>query len=123
MLKQFFKDQIINPRISEREKLYRRAAVITRIDEISNLCSIEYIDKEDNLSNKDNVPVRIYDPGMQSWFPIVGEEVMVEEYLGGLSITGILPANYADNARSELSMDNDILSDSMSADSCGGYVY
>ena len=123
MLKQFFKDQVISPRISEREKMYRRVAVVTKIDEISNLCSIQYIDKEDNLSNKDNVPVRIYDPGIQSWFPEVGEEVVVEDYLGALSITGILPINYADNARSELSMDNDILSDNIGADSCGGYVY
>lgn len=122
-LKKLLKNDIVNPAIVNRGEILHKFAVVTKTDEANNLCSIRYVDKDGVVSNKDNVPVRIYNPGIQDWFPEVNEVVTIEEIDGIPIITGVPEEAYAVNSLGETILANDILSDNLSTETEGGYIY
>lgn len=122
-LKKFFRNDIVNPAVANRGEILRKLAVVTKADEANNLCSIKYVDKDARESNKDNVPVRIYSPGFQDWFPEVDEVVTIEESDGMPVITGVPEEAYAINIAGQNDLESDMLSDDMSCDTEGGYIY
>lgn len=122
-LKQFFQQNIVNPTIVNRGENLHKLAIVTKANESNNVCSIKYIDKDAFESNKDNVPVKIYSPGMQDWFPQKDDVVIIEEIDGEPIITGISANAYNSSIRNTNSLSSDIFSDELSGETEGGYIY
>ncbi|PTY92876.1 hypothetical protein [Heyndrickxia sporothermodurans] len=122
-LKSFFQNNVVNPTAINRGETLHKFAVITKVNESDNVCSIRYIDKDALERNKDNVPVKIYSPTMQDWFPEKDDVVTIEEKDGNPIITGVPEGNYAVNIKGKNELESDVLSDEMSCDTEGGYIY
>jgi|CZCB01.1.fsa_nt_gi hypothetical protein len=121
-LKRLVQENVVNPAAWARGEIYHKIAEVTKTDESNNVCSIKYVDKDAFVSNKDNVPLRIYSPTMQDWFPEVGDIVAIEEVDGQPVITGVPEDSYNVNVKSKNELQEDITSDVMSCDSEGGYI-
>lgn len=122
ILKKIIRDDIVNPTLQIRGSITNGLARITRADEINNICSVIYIDKDGYKSNKDNIYVKIYTPGLITWFPSVDEIVTIEEQNGDPVITGPYEGSYNINSRSETILKEDIYSDSFS-ETAGGTIF
>ncbi|MCY7866121.1 hypothetical protein [Bacillus atrophaeus] len=122
-LKKFLQNDIVNPTAANRGEVFYKVAIVTKADENNNVCSIKYIDKDAFESNKDNVQVKIYSHGVQDWFPEKDDIVSIEEVNGVPIITGIPEEAYAAKVKGKNDLETDILSDEMSCETGGGYVY
>jgi hypothetical protein len=98
---------------------YSTVAKITAANEINNLCSIEFIDKDGYKSNKDNVPVKILYPGFIGWFPSLGENVTVEISESYMIITGKCEDGYASTIRAKTTTKQDIYTSSFGGTMAG----
>lgn len=121
-LKHKIQENVVNPVAYSRGVHYEKIAVVKRADEINNLCDVEYIDKDGYKSNKVNVPVKIYSPSMEDWFPEEGDIVMIEERGSTVAIIGIPPFAYGTNVKSQNRLESDFLSDNLTTDVEGGYI-
>ena len=122
-LKSYFRDQVVNPVFESRGEYSKKVGIVRKVDEKNNVCSVRFIDKGGITSNKDNVSVKISEPGFIGWFPEKGEEVVLECFRDSVTIVGIWNQDYTDKVRSKTDMENDILSDNIAEYSEGGYVY
>lgn len=122
-LKKFFQNDVVNPTAINRGETLHKFAIVTKVDETNNVCSIRYLDKDALERNKDNVPVRIYSPTMQDWFPEKDDIVSIEEIKGAAVIVGIPEAAYSVNVKGKTDLESDVLSDEMTGDTEGGYIY
>lgn len=110
-LKQRIREDIIKP----AEQVRRDAAHIAKVtysNERNNFCSISFIDKDGYRSNKDNVPVRVYNQSFSDWFPVVGELVNVEDSDGNMSIVSKFEGGYGSHVRSTTELKQDIYTSS-----------
>ena len=96
MLKQFIKENIVNPVVHDGASAILSATVKTA-DEKNNMCSIVYVDKDGKPSNKNNVQVRL--TSANTWFPKAGDKVVVEDRGDLVSILGPAVHNYATELR------------------------
>lgn len=122
-LKSFIQNDVVSPTAVNRGETLHKFAVVTKVDEANNVCSIKYVDKDALESNKDNVPVKIYSPSMQDWFPEKDDVVTIEEVDGYPIITGVPEGAYNVNTRGKNDLESDVLSDEMSCETEGGYIY
>jgi hypothetical protein len=87
---------------------YNMIATVTSIDEKNNFCSIQFIDKDGYRSNKNNVPVALYNASIIDWFPQVGELVNVEQ-IGELTrVVSKYEGAYGANTRANIELKKDI---------------
>ena len=122
-LKGFIQNHVVNPTVVSRGEINHRLGVVIKADEANNVCTVTYVDKDGVESNIDNVPVRIYSPSFQDWFPEIDDVVSIEEVKGYPVITGLPEWSYGTNIRGENDLESDILCDIMSCDTEGGYIY
>jgi hypothetical protein len=119
-----FKAQMRNTLINSVARLTDRIVTIgkvTKSDEINNMVSVQYVDKNGKSRNKDNVPVRLYGNG-GDWFPSVGDLVIIEESNDDMSVIARHVGNYNMDVRSKMLLKQDIYSDSGGGTS-GGYIF
>ena len=95
--------------------------IVTKRNEKSNTCSIEFRDKDGYLSNKDNVEVKIYNVSIIDWFPEVGQWVELEQTMRGVIITGPAHAANRTSARVNTETKKDIYTSSF-IDTIGGNI-
>ena len=119
-----FKAQMRNTLINSVARLTDRIVTIgkvTKSDEINNMVSVQYVDKNGKSRNKDKVPVRLYGNG-GDWFPSVGDLVIIEESNDDMSVIARHVGNYNMDVRSKMLLKQDIYSDSGGGTS-GGYIF
>lgn len=119
-----FKAQMRNTLINSVARLTDRIVTIgkvTKSDEINNMVSVQYVDKNGKSRNKDNVSVRLYGNG-GDWFPSVGDLVIIEESNDDMSVIARHVGNYNMDVRSKMLLKQDIYSDSGGGTS-GGYIF
>lgn len=110
-LKRRIREEIVKPAEQVRRDA-SHVAKVTYSGEKNNICSISFIDKEGYRSNKDNVPVRIYNQSFSDWFPTVGELVNVEDSDGNLSIVSKFEGGYGSSVRALTELKQDIYTSS-----------
>lgn len=119
-----FKAQMRNTLINSVARLTDRIVTIgkvTKSDEINNMVSVQYVDKNGKSRNKDNVTVRLYGNG-GDWFPSVDDLVIIEESNDDMSVIARHVGNYNMDVRSKMLLKQDIYSDSGGGTS-GGYIF
>jgi hypothetical protein len=114
-------EQLGNPAAHNRRK-FSIEALITKSDERNNLCSIRFRDKDGYLSNKDNVPVRIYNTNIIDWFPVKDEWVLIEQYGEDIVIVAKHQAGYNASTRPQTQIKEDIIAGSF-ASTVSGYIF
>lgn len=119
-LKQLLQDRVMNPADHSRGSI-TTVGQVTKADEINNMCSMKYIDKDGFKRNKDNVTVRLYGNG-GDWFPAVDDYVVVEDGGDTCVIVARHVGNYNMDVRSKLRLTQDIHSDSYGG-SVGGQIF
>ncbi len=82
---------------------------VTRADEKINTCSVQYSNSQGYISNKENVQVQLYSPGLFTWFPNVDDLVTLNISESYIKIIGPANSAYSKN-RAENSLKKDILS-------------
>lgn len=110
-----------NPAVHNRRD-FATIALVTATDEINNVCSIEFIDKDGYKSNKDNVSVKISTPNLISWFPTVNEYVNISIENDIISVVSKAEGNYATDIRAKLQLKKDIYSSSFGG-TLGGNIF
>lgn len=81
---------------------------VTLSDEKNNVCSVRYMDKDGYVSNKDNVPVRVYNQSFADWFPAKGEQVVMTESNYQVTIVSKYEGGYGTAVRAGTEMKKDI---------------
>lgn len=121
-IKRQIQNNIINPADQDRRGFLSTAEIIES-DEKNNVCSIRYIDKDGNVSNKKNVPLRVYNTSMIDWFPKKNEKVVIQDTGNGrLIIISKECTDYSSKVRADNELKSDILSNTYS-DFMGGYIF
>lgn len=100
-------------------RAFTTVAKVTASDEINNVCSIEFVDKDGYKSNKNNVPVQISIPGFIGWFPDIDEYVNIDEINGILIITSKYQQGYGSTIRSNNQTKKDIYTTSFGGTMAG----
>ena len=119
-LKKLLQERVVNPAGHARGGITTLGQV-TKSDEINNMCSINYIDKDGFKRNKDNVTVRLYGNG-GDWFPQIDDHVVVEDNGDIVAIVARHVGNYNMDVRSKLRLTKDIHSDSAGG-AVGGQIF
>jgi hypothetical protein len=119
-LKQIIQDRIVNPADHSRGGI-TTIGQVTKSDEINNMCSIKYIDKDGNKRNKDNVTVRLYGNG-GDWFPAEDDYAVIEDNGETVVIVARHVGNYNMDVRSKLRLTKDVHSDSFGG-AVGGQIF
>lgn len=110
-----FKRRLQEEMVNPADQVRRDASYVARVthaNEKNNICSVSFIDKDGYVSNKDNVPVRIYNQSFIDWFPIKGEMVTVEDSDGNLSIVSKFEGGYGSRIRAGTELKHDIYTSS-----------
>jgi len=110
--------EISTPAVHNRRAL-TTVAQVTEADEINNVCSITFVDKDGYKSNRNNVPVQITIPGFIGWFPKVNDYVNVEEVQGALVITSKYEIGYGTTVRPNNKLKKDIYTTSFGGTMAG----
>jgi hypothetical protein len=100
-------------------RAFTTVAKVTASDEINNVCSIEFVDKDGYKSNKNNVPVKVLMPGFIGWFPDEDEYVNIEETNGMFIITSKYQQGYGSAIRSKNQLKKDIYTTSFGGTMAG----
>ena len=100
-------------------RAFTTVAKVTETDEINNVCSIEFVDKDGYKSNKNNIPVQIFAPGFIGWFPDVNEYVNIQEINGMFIITSKYQQGYGSAIRSKNKNKKDIYTTSFGGTMAG----
>jgi hypothetical protein len=119
-LKQILQDRVVNPANHSRGSI-TTIGQVTKSDEINNMCSIKYIDKDGFKRNKDNVAVRLYGNG-GDWFPAEDDYVVIEDNGDTVAIVARHVGNYNMDVRSKLRLTKDVHSDSYGG-AVGGQIF
>lgn len=120
-LKSTIIDKIVNP-ISHSKATATTVAKVTKSDEINNSCSINYIDKDGFMRNKDNVSIRIYGNG-SDWFPVIDDYVIIEDNEDFIIVSARYIGNFNVDVRSKMKLQKDIYEDSCGGGSIGGVIF
>lgn len=94
---------------------------VTKSDEINNTVSVQYVDKNGKIRNKENVTVRLYGNG-GDWFPSVDDYVVIEESDSDMSVVARHVGNYNMDVRSKMQLETDVFSDS-NGGATGGCIF
>lgn len=101
--------EINNPAVHNRRS-FTTVGKVTKINEKTNTCSIQYINNEGSYSNKDNVHIQILMPGFIGWFPKVDDFVCVSIVERNIVVTGPADNTYSMTTRSRIQTKKEILS-------------
>jgi hypothetical protein len=112
---------IINP-AEHLRRLFTIVGTVTKVDEKNNVCSVSFIDKDGYKSNKNNVPVVIYNSSIIDWFPKEGEMVNIEQEDELIRIVSKYEGAYTVGVRASIELKKDIHTTAFT-DTCGGYVF
>ena len=121
---QDFKSLLRNGLINSVARAVDRVITIGRVtksDEINNTVSVQYVDKNGKIRNKENVTVRLYGNG-GDWFPSVSNYVVIEESDSDMSVGARHVGNYNMDVRSKMQLESDVYSDS-GGGSMGGCIF
>ena len=121
---QDFKSLLRNGLINSVARAVDRVITIGRVtksDEINNTVSVQYVDKNGKIRNKENVTVRLYGNG-GDWFPSVGNYVVIEESDSDMSVVARHVGNYNMDVRSKMQLESDVYSDS-GGGAMGGCIF
>ena len=98
-------------------------AVVTKVNEKANTCSVKYINHEGIQVEQANVPVQLNNIGIIDWFPKIREHVLVAtKSRGDISIIGPNYGRNYGNVRKQLKLSEDIYSD-ISSFTMGGFIF
>lgn len=98
-------------------------AVITKVNQKSNTCSIKYTNQEGIPVEQANVPVQLNNIGIIDWFPKEREHVLISiKGRGDITIVGPSYGSNYNNIRSKLRLTEDIFSD-ISSSTMGGFIF
>ena len=121
---QDFKSLLRNGLINSVARAVDRVITIGRVtksDEINNTVSVQYVDKNGKIRNKENVTVRLYGNG-GDWFPSVDNYVVIEESDSDMSVVARHVGNYNMDIRSKMQLESDVYSDS-GGGAMGGCIF
>lgn len=121
---QDFKSLLRNGLINSVARAVDRVITIGRVtksDEINNTVSVQYVDKNGKIRNKENVTVRLYGNG-GDLFPSVGNYVVIEESDSDMSVVARHVGNYNMDVRSKMQLESDVYSDS-GGGAMGGCIF
>lgn len=98
---------INNPAVHNRRS-FTTIGKVTKINEKTNTCSIQYINNEGYYSNKDNVHVQLLIPSVIGWFPKVDDYVNVNITERNIVIAGPAEDAYVMHTRSKVQTKKEI---------------
>jgi len=119
--KKKLQEQIVDPAVFNRRN-YNVSATITESNEKLNLCSVSFIDKDGKVSNKSNVPLKLYNENVIDWFPQVGDNVSLDITDTTYEIVGRSSGEYSSGIRSQNSLKKDVLPNSF-IDTIAGMLF
>lgn len=119
-IKKLFENNIVEPAAKSRSTSIIEGIAI-KVNEKTNLCTIQFNDSTGKTETRENVPVLVYNKNVIDWFPKKNEKVLLQEKDRVLYITGPSYQNYS-NIRSTLKLENDIFSDTLIS-GIGGYLF
>ena len=98
-------------------------AIVTKVNERTNTCSIKYTNNEGIPVEQANVPVQLHNISIIDWFPKVNEHVLITtKGRGDIAITGPSYGKNYTNIRNKIKLTEDIYSDISSA-TMGGFIF
>lgn len=100
---------INNPAVHNRRS-FTTVGKVTKINEKTNTCSVQYINNEGSYSNKDNVHIQLIMPGFIGWFPKVDDYVCLSVTERNMTVTGPADNMYASTTRAKVQTKKEILS-------------
>lgn len=101
--------EINNPAVHNRRS-FNTVGKVTKINEKTNTCSVQYINNEGSYSNKDNVHIQLIMPGFIGWFPKVDEYVYLSIVERNMVVVGPADNMYSSETRSKIQTKKEILS-------------
>ena len=119
-LKDQIQSNVVNPTIHGMNMI-NTIGVVQDSDESNNTCTVQYIDKNGNKRNRENVIVRLYGAGTD-WFPSKGETVIVEETEDTCVVIARHVGNYDMDVRSKMELKQDKYSDGGACNDPGGSI-
>lgn len=98
-------------------------AIVTKVNEKANTCSIKYNNHEGIPVEQANVPVQLSNVGIIDWFPKVKEHVLITvKSRGDITIVGPSYGRNYNSIRNKIQLTEDIYSD-ISSSTMGGYIF
>lgn len=98
-------------------------AVVTKVNEKNNTCSIKYTNHEGIPVEQANVPVQLNNIAIIDWFPKVREHVLITtKSRGDITIIGPSYGKNYSTIRSKMKLTEDIYSDTSSF-TMGGFIF
>ena len=98
-------------------------AIVTKVNERYNTCSIKYTNHEGIPVEQANVPVQLHNISIIDWFPKINEHVLITtKSRGDIVIVGPSYGRNYNNVRSKLRLTEDIYSD-ISSCTMGGFIF
>lgn len=122
-IKNSIRNNIVTPRMESGGNAYQCIALVLSTKEKNSTCKIKYRDYQNRTQTKKNVPVQLNSGGLIDWFPEKGDYVNINVDGGEPVITG--EPHFASSTKNEEknTIESDIYSDNMSAETMSGYIY
>lgn len=117
-----FKSRIQKEIVAPAGHIRRTFTIIGTViesDEKNNFCSVRFIDKDGYMSNKNNVPVVLYNSSIIDWFPKIGELVNIEQNGELVRIISKYEGAYGIHTRPGTELKKDVLCDSFDSTIAG----
>ena len=115
-------ENIVAPVATDKSTISSNA-VVTKVNEKTNTCSIKYTNSEGIPVEQANVPVQLNNVGIIDWFPKVNERVLITtKGRTDITITGPSYGRNYNSIRSKIKLTEDIYSD-ISSSTMGGYIF
>lgn len=97
--------------VVQNRKDFTTIGKVTKIEESSNICTIEYLNANGILVEKNGVQVDCNIPNLISWFPKVNENVVVKISEDRISIQRTYSGNYSKDIRPKTKTEKEKLCD------------
>lgn len=122
-----FKDSLIGgvlmPTMNAGGSVLRTEGIILNTNDRNSSCTVKFRDQKNRIITKTNVFVKSGSPSLIDWFPEKGDHVILEVINSEPIVIGesITRARYSNQAKS--SLDSDIYTDNLGAETMGGYIF
>lgn len=110
-LKANLRSSLVTPAVSSRSVTFYDA-IVTKVNERTNSCTIQYKNEKGILVTQNNVPVQLANINIIDWFPRVDDKVQAVNKEGVVYINGPSYAGHYESIRTLTKLKEDVFTDS-----------
>lgn len=122
-----FKDSLIGgvlmPTMNNGGTVLRAEGLIMDTNDRNSSCTVKFRNQKNKIVTKTNVFVKSGSPSLIDWFPSAGDRVIVEVINSEPIVIGESITRSRTNNQSKSSLNSDIYTDNMGAETMGGYIF